>query len=44
MKDTCRHGRVGTCAYCMAKVRADHFYELMRWRAELRRKGKLRGS
>lgn len=36
----CRHGRQGTCAYCLSFVKASDFYEMMRWRVELRRKGK----
>lgn len=45
MTATCKHGRTGTCAYCLARIEARHFYELMKWRNELRRKGKLpRGS
>lgn len=42
MTTTCRHGRIGTCAYCLARISPHDFYEMMRWRAELRRKGKLR--
>lgn len=36
----CRHGREGTCPYCLCHISPHDFYEMMRWRAELRRKGK----
>lgn len=38
--DTCRHGREGTCPYCLAEIPPHHFWEMVRWRNELRRKGK----
>lgn len=40
----CRHGRIGSCAYCLCYVKASEFFEMMRWRSELRRKGKRRAS
>lgn len=38
----CRHGRTGSCSYCAARIRADHYWAMLRWQAELRRKGKHR--
>ena len=42
MTATCRHGRAGTCPYCLAGIRADHFWEMVRFVNELHRKGKRR--
>lgn len=42
MSATCKHDRTPPCAYCMARVRADHYWEMVRWQVELRRKGKRR--
>jgi hypothetical protein len=38
----CGHGRPAPCVYCLCRVSPRDFYELMKWRAELRRTGKLR--
>lgn len=38
----CKHGRTGTCAYCAARISAAHYWEMIRWTAELRRKGRRR--
>ena len=40
----CPHGRRYPCAYCMARIEARHYWEMVRWLAELRRKGKRRAS
>ena len=44
MSDTCRHGRPLPCPYCAAYIRAADYWEMKRWLAELRRKGKRRAS
>lgn len=44
MTTPCRHRRTGLCVYCLCRVSPFDFYEMMRWRAELRRKGKRHGS
>lgn len=36
----CRHGRSGMCVYCLCRISPHDFYEMMRFRAELRRPGK----
>jgi hypothetical protein len=38
----CRHDRVGSCAYGMARIRADHYWAMVRWQVELRRQGRRR--
>lgn len=37
---TCRHGREGHCAYCLARIRADEFWEMVRFVNEVHRTGK----
>lgn len=38
----CRHGREAPCPYCAARIRPDHYWEMVRWLNELKRKGKRR--
>lgn len=44
MSAACKHGRIGSCAYCLARIPAHHFWEMVRWRNELRRKGRRRAT
>lgn len=36
----CRHGREGTCPYCLARVPADDYWQMVRFLNELHHTGK----
>ncbi len=36
----CRHGREAPCPYCLCRIPADAYWEMVRWLNELKRKGK----
>jgi hypothetical protein len=44
MTATCRHGRTPPCAYCLARIQARHYWEMVRWLNELKRKGRRRAT